>query len=61
MPKTFSAGFLSALDGRTELARALRSNYSTVVADVGGVEEVSHVKSALVERFVWLIFDTPKS
>src|SRR5262245_39612437 len=54
LPVKFKAGFLAALDGRTDLAKALRANYEQIVADVGGREEVGHVKSALVERFVWL-------
>lgn len=54
LPEKFQAGFLNALDGRTELARALRDNYKAIVEDIGGVAEVGHVKSALVERFVWL-------
>jgi len=54
VPEKFRAGFLSALDGRTDLAKALRANYEAVVADAGGRDEVGHVKAALVERFVWL-------
>ncbi len=54
LPPTFKTGFLTELDGRTELARALRANYDTIVADVGGPLEISHVKGALIERFVWL-------
>lgn len=54
LPPKFKAGFLTAMDGRTDLARALRTNYEAIVADVGGREDVGHVKSALVERFVWL-------
>ncbi len=53
-PSDFKVGFLQALDGRTDLAKALRANYDAVVEDVGGSEEVGHVKSALVERFCWL-------
>lgn len=54
LPAKFKAGFLSAMDGRTDLAKALRQNYEVIVADVGGREDVGHVKAALVERFVWL-------
>ena len=54
LPDKFKAGFLNTLDGRTELARALRSNYQAVVADVGGQQELSHVKASLIERFCWL-------
>lgn len=54
LPEKFSVGFLSDLDGRTDLARALRANRDAIVTDLGGDEELSHVKNALVERFVWL-------
>ena len=54
LPKRFKAGFLAELDGRTELSRALRANYDAIVADIGGLEDVGHVKGALIERFVWL-------
>ena len=53
-PAKFKAGFLSELDGRTDLARALRANYQEIVDDVGGSAEVGHVKGALIERFCWL-------
>lgn len=54
LPAQFRAGFLAELDKRTELSRFLRASYSNVVADIGGPEDLSHVKAALVERFVWL-------
>src|SRR5262245_21563039 len=54
VPAKFRTGFLAELDGRTDLAKALRANYDAIVADVGGKEDVGHVKAALVERFVWL-------
>ena len=54
LPVKFSAGFLSALDGRTELAKALRANYDSIIEDIGGLAEVGHIKASLIERFVWL-------
>jgi hypothetical protein len=54
LPAKFKTGFLEGLDKRTDLARALRQNYDDIVADIGGVDELSHIKSVLVERFVWL-------
>ncbi|QDT56276.1 hypothetical protein Pan44_43290 [Caulifigura coniformis] len=54
VPAKFKPGFLSALDGRTDLAKALRANYEELVADLGGPDELGRVKRALVERFVWL-------
>ena len=54
LPAKFRAGFLAELDGRTDLAKALRANYQQIVDDIGGAADLSHVKAALVERFVWL-------
>jgi len=54
VPAKFKAGFLATLDERTALAKSLRANYASIVADVGGRDDVGHVKNALVERFVWL-------
>ncbi|MEZ6119026.1 MAG: hypothetical protein R3C28_20995 [Pirellulaceae bacterium] len=54
VPSKFKAGFLKEMDGRCDLAKTLRQNYEAIIADVGGIHEVSHVKNALVERFVWL-------
>ncbi|MDZ4685757.1 MAG: hypothetical protein SH850_11880 [Planctomycetaceae bacterium] len=54
VPKTFHAGFLVQLDGRTEIAKALRANFDEIVRDMGGEADLSHVKRSLVERFVWL-------
>lgn len=54
VPEKFQRGFLAALDGRTDLAKALRQNFETIVKDCGGADELSHVKSSLIERFVWL-------
>ncbi len=54
LPKKFQPGFLSTLDGRTDLARALKSNRDAIVSDLGGPEEMSHIKFGLVERVVWL-------
>lgn len=54
VPAKFSPGFLSSLDGRTDLAKTLRANYEQIVADVGGAPDVGHVKKALIERFCWL-------
>lgn len=54
LPPKFKTGFLTSLDGRTDLAKALRQNFDEVVNDVGGPGELSHVKKSLIERFVWL-------
>lgn len=54
LPARFRVGFLRALDGRTDVAKALRASYDRIVADIGGASEIGHVKSALIERFVYL-------
>jgi hypothetical protein len=54
LPAKFTPGFISDLDKRTDLAKALRVSYAQVVSDIGGREEVGHIKNALVERFCWL-------
>jgi len=54
LPKKYRAGFLTSLDGRTELSRALRERYDSIATDLGGIEELSAIKSSLLERFVWL-------
>jgi hypothetical protein len=54
LPPKFQAGFLSTLDGRTDLCKALRANYDAIVSDLGGRDDISHVKASLIERFCWL-------
>jgi hypothetical protein len=54
LPAKFKVGFLSTLDRRTDLAKALRTNRDQIVSDLGGLDEIGHVKNALIERFVWL-------
>lgn len=54
LPAKFKTGFLTALDGRTDLSKTLRANYDAIVSDIGGDSEIGHVKGALIERFVWL-------
>ena len=54
LPDKFQAGFLSTLDGRTELARALRDNCRAILSDIAADEPVSHIKAVLIERFCWL-------
>jgi hypothetical protein len=41
------------MDHRHSLPRALKANYSAIIADVGGRDDVSHIKNALAERSVW--------
>lgn len=50
----FVAGFISRLDGRTELAKALKSRFDSIADDLGGERELSALKLSLLERLVWL-------
>ncbi|MCG3774701.1 MAG: hypothetical protein JW395_1525 [Nitrospira sp.] len=54
LPTSFQAGFITALDGRTELARGLKERFESIATDLGGLHELSNIKASLVERFCWL-------
>ncbi len=47
-------GCVLALDQRTALAQRLRDNFAVIVEETGGESELSHVKAALIERFIHL-------
>jgi hypothetical protein len=53
VPRKFRPGFLARLDGRTEIARALRDRFDTIAADLGGPSELSAIKASLLERFLF--------
>lgn len=53
-PAVFKPGFLATIDGRTELARTLRARRDEIIADIGGLTELSRVKAVLIDRYVWL-------
>ena len=52
LPPKFKPGFLTTLDARTNIAKALRANRDEIVSDIGGLAEIGHIKLSLVERFV---------
>lgn len=54
LPQRFQPGFKGELDGRTLLARALQQRFSAIASDLGGEQELSSLKSSLLERLVWL-------
>ncbi len=54
LPAKFQAGFIASLDGRTELARALRERFDSIATDLGGLDDLSQIKASMLERFVWL-------
>lgn len=54
IPERYEPGYLSKLDRRTGISKLLRQNYDIIASELGGEGEISHVKAALVERFVFL-------
>ncbi|WP_168564992.1 hypothetical protein [Crateriforma spongiae] len=54
LPAKFTTGFLETLDARYAVAKQLRSNYESIVRDLGGEGAISHVRNAVIERFVFL-------
>ncbi len=54
LPQKYEPGFLRDMDRRTDIAKRLYAAYDAIVDDVGGTEELSHAKLALIERFVFL-------
>lgn len=54
LPQKFRIGFLSDLDKRSSVFKVLKDRFEVVVQDLGGEQELGHLKRALVERFVWL-------
>jgi hypothetical protein len=54
LPARYEVGFLRDLDQRTELFQRLNAVYQAIIDDAGGAANLSHVKLALIERFVFL-------
>ena len=54
VPAKYEPGFLVRLDGRLEATKILNSAYDEVTADMGGMQNLSHVQLCLAERFVFL-------
>ena len=54
LPAKFQPGFLATMDQRSAVVKQLRANYATIIEDLGGADEIAHIKSAMVERFVFL-------
>ncbi|MDZ7852941.1 MAG: hypothetical protein U5L98_09920 [Halomonas sp.] len=52
LPPQYSHDWLEKLDGRTTLARAVRSRYDALTADLGG--DLSYQRKSLCKRAVWL-------
>lgn len=56
LPEKYHAGFLKDFDKRTEVYQQLNSAFQELLCDLGGIENLSHVKIAMVERFIFLEF-----
>ena len=54
LPRKYRPGFLGELDRRTRLPKALRADIVALVADLGGLEELSYQQRAIVEEVVWV-------
>lgn len=54
LPKVYRPGYLAQLDRRTELFQRLHGNFLNIADDLGGQPELSHIKSSLIERYVFL-------
>lgn len=54
IPDKFEQGFLETLDGRTEIAKAMRERYQAMTNDLGGADRLSYAQRSLVERALWL-------
>lgn len=54
IPIKFERGWLSLLDGRTNLAQNLRLRYDEVCTDLGGTDSLSYFQRSLIERSLWL-------
>ncbi|WP_299232577.1 hypothetical protein [uncultured Halomonas sp.] len=42
------------MDGRTTLARTVRSRYDALASDLGGLDQLSYQRRSLCKRAVWL-------
>lgn len=52
--KRYEAGFLDSMDGRAEVTRTLRQRLGQLVADLGGVSNLSYMEQSLCKRIVHL-------
>lgn len=53
-PKDFTPGFLADMDARTAVFRALRTAQRAIIDDCGGEANLTHVKRAMIDRFIFL-------
>jgi hypothetical protein len=53
LPANYRPDFLTQLDGRTTLGKAVRERHEAILTDLGGPDSLSSIKLSLVRRFVW--------
>lgn len=56
LPRKFQKHFLGDFDKRTIIFQHLNDGYMEILDDLGGEENCSHIKTSLVEKYVWLEF-----
>jgi len=54
LPETYSPAWLSRLDKRTKVWRAISARVAELESDAGGRETLSHAKRSLIQRTVFL-------
>jgi len=55
-PKRYEQHFLAKMDKRSVAYQVLHESFSEIVQDRGGVESLSHIQLALIEKFCFLEF-----
>ena len=51
LPSRFAVGFLDTLDKRSIIYQGVRKSFNTMVADMGGADNISHARLVLIERY----------
>lgn len=54
IPEKYAPDFMDRLDKRTILGRAIAERFEAVGNDCGGLDTLSHVKTGIVKRFLWM-------
>lgn len=54
IPPRYNADWIESLDGRTSLARAVRSRLADLESDLGGHGALSYQRRSLSKRVVWM-------
>lgn len=55
-PERYSTDWLTALDGRTQVAQVLKQRQQELSDDLGGLTQLSYQQRALVDRALFLEF-----